>query len=218
MKVFISYSSPQLILAENIKKFLAEIGIDSFIANDDLRTASDWKEGIKEELKKCDAIIPILSKEFKESEWCSQEFGIFYLHDKKIIPISADETKPFGFIKHIQSKPVKGMSCELIIAEGLMECYNDFNAFIHLLKTAWNYGDAQLRFKAIVPYFDKISKSDLNSIIEISITNGQIWCAIDCAKTYIPKLLEIRKADIDPVLLEKIVYQLEKKEPYPKQS
>jgi hypothetical protein len=44
MKVFISYSLAQLGLAERIKRFLNEIGIDSFTANSDLRTASDWKE------------------------------------------------------------------------------------------------------------------------------------------------------------------------------
>jgi hypothetical protein len=97
----------------------------------------------------------------------------------------------------------------LIVAEGLMECYDNFKAFIHLLKTAGRYERAQEIFKTIVPYFEKLSKQDLNLVIEISINNRQICDAADCSTIYIPKLLEVRKDDIEPTLMNKIVSQIE---------
>jgi hypothetical protein len=76
MKAFISYNSQQLKAAEGIKRFLKAIEIESFVANDDLRTSSDWKTVITKELHKCELFIPLLSKAFKTSDWCSQELGI----------------------------------------------------------------------------------------------------------------------------------------------
>ena len=98
VKVFISYSTAQLEIARRIQEFLDVIKLESFLASDDLRTASNWKVRILEELQTCEIIIPVLSEEFKTSDWCSQELGIFHFQKKKIIPISTDGTLPFGFI------------------------------------------------------------------------------------------------------------------------
>ena len=50
MKAFISYNTEQLEIARNIRNFLSSISIESFLANDDLRTGSDWKNTIISEL------------------------------------------------------------------------------------------------------------------------------------------------------------------------
>jgi hypothetical protein len=211
MKVFISYSTAQLEIARKIKAFLDEVGLDSFLAADDLRIASDWKDRIINELNECDIIVPVLSKEFKASDWCPQELGIFYFLKKKIIPISADEIIPFGFFSHIQPRAIRSkflndLSLELFVSEGLMECASIADAFICLLKKEkeMNYRMAEEIFRKMAPYFDKLKKEEVNSIIEVSIKNGQIWSAAECADKYLPKLLELRKDDIDAVLREKI--------------
>ena len=193
-----------------------ELNIETFLANDDLRIASVWKERIIEELKDCDLIIPILSKDFQKSDWCSQELGIFYIQNKKIIPISFDETKPYGFYNHIQSRLIKNMPIELIISEGLMECNNNFNGFINLLKKRLSFRWAETIFNTLEPYFDKIEKDDLNALIDISIRDGQIWSASECFNKYIPKLLEKRCNDIIPEYFKKIKYQIENQEWYKK--
>ena len=220
MKIFISYSKDQLEIARKIKEFLSQAGLDSFLATDDLRTASDWKDRIINELNDCEVVIPVLSKEFKASDWCSQELGIFYFLKKKIIPISADETLPFGFISHLQSRTIRSkflndLSLELIVSEGLMECASLADAFVCLLRQAPNFRMAEEIFRTIVPYFDRLKKEEVNSIIEISIENGQIWSAAECANKHLPQLLELRKDDINAVLREKIEYQITNNKWYP---
>jgi len=215
MKVFISYSSKQIHFANQIKEFLDNIEIESFLANDDIRIAENWKDRIINELKMCKIIVPILSKEFKESDWCSQEIGIFYSLKKNIIPISIDRTQSYGFINHIQSKMVEpDIPIVLRVAEGLTKCINNYNPLIHLLKNAGGFRYAENIFKTLEPYFDKIEKENINLIIKYSIENSQIWGASKCIDLFIPKLLNIRKDEIEPDLLKKINYQLKNQKIY----
>jgi hypothetical protein len=216
MKAFVSYSSKEMDAVRKLERFLNTLGINSFIANDDLRIGSDWKKRIVLELKCCELFIPLLSKEFKKSEWCSQELGIAYIRNKEIIPISLDGTKSYGFINHIQSKSLKDQSIEVLLSEGLMEIKEINNAcgFIELLKKTGSFRYSELIFKSIMPYTRLINNNDLNEIIKISIKNSQIWAASECSSKYIPQLLNDRKDDIDLLLLKKIKYQIDEQKWY----
>jgi len=216
MKAFISYSSIQIELAQEIKEFIKAIEIDSFIASDDLRTSSDWKKKIVNELGACDLFIPILTYEFKKSDWCSQELGIAYIQRKKIIPISVDDCKPYGFINNLQSRSIKEYEIKLIISEGLLE-HNIDNGefgFAELLRKPVSFRYSEKVFKIMHPYFSILGEDSLNKIIEYSISNSQVWPASECANIYIPKLLLEREKDIDPLLYKKIKYQIEHQEWY----
>jgi hypothetical protein len=207
MKAFISYSSRNQETAREISDFLETVQMNSFIAKDDLRAASNWKDTIVKELGLCDIFIPLLSKDFKESSWCSQEIGIAFILGKKFIPISLDDTRSYGFINHIQSKSItQEKPLELIIAEGLMECKipNGVQCFIRLLEISGNFRYSEHVYKGMEPYFMEFSSSDLNTIIKLSINNGRIFNASKCSKKYIPCLLAKRKDDIVPDLYEKL--------------
>ena len=216
MKAFISYSSIQIELAQEIRDFLRTIEIDSFIANDDLRTASDWKKTIVKELSACDLFIPILTFDFKKSDWCSQELGIAYIKRKRIIPISVDDCKPYGFINNLQSRSIKEYGIKLIISEGLLEYKIDNGGFgfAELLRKPGSFRYSEQIFKIIQPFFSILRKESLNKIIEYSISNNQVWPATECANNYIPELLLNRGKDIDPLLYKKIKYQIEHQEWY----
>jgi hypothetical protein len=216
MKAFISYSSIQIQLAQEIRNFLKTIKIDSFIANDNLRTASDWKKTIVKELDACNLFIPILTTDFKKSDWCSQELGIAYIKRKKIIPISVDNCKPYGFINHLQSRSIKEYEIKLIISEGLLEQKIDNGGlgFAGLVKDSGSYRYSDTLFGIMQPFFSILEKESLDKIIEYSIKNNQVWPATECATVYIPKLLLERENNIDPLLYKKIKYQIEHQEWY----
>jgi hypothetical protein len=63
-------------------------------------------------------------------------------------------------------------------------------------------------FQTLEPYYSKLTVLDLNKIVELSISNNQVWPASDCAQNLIPKLLNLRKKDIDPLLFKKLEYQI----------
>ena len=136
-------------------------------------------------------------------------FFLYGFRNKKIIPISFDETCPYGLFENSQSRFIKDMSVELIVSEGLMEIESNFNGFIYLLKKASSFRWAEEILRIIKPYFNKLNKKDVNAIIDISLKNTQICFAAECVNKYLPELLETRKDDIEPDLLNKIVSRLE---------
>lgn len=216
MKAFISNSTKNSNYPDKVKSLLKKIGIDSFIANNDIRVGQDWKNTIKSELKKADFCILFLSNDFKKSDWCSQEIGIAFMLDKIFIPLSIDKTKSYGFIENIQSKPITKNGVELSLVEGLLITFFDYGVkgIIELLKNQFSFDYSERIFLVLSPYFEKISVKDINQICHLSITNNQVWPAKDCADIYIPKLLKLRKRDIKQNLYDKLKFQIEKQEWY----
>jgi len=90
-----------------IKEAFTILGIDSFLAHEDIPGGEEWEKEIKGQLKKCNIFVPILTQEFKESEWTDQETGAALIRDATIIPLSLiidgkEAVMPSGFIKKIQ--------------------------------------------------------------------------------------------------------------------
>jgi len=107
LRVFISYSHENREIAGMIKEAFTILGIDSFLAHEDIPGGEEWENEIKGELKKCNIFVPILTNEFKESEWTCQEIGAAWIRNATIIPLSLiidgkEAVMPSGFIKKIQ--------------------------------------------------------------------------------------------------------------------
>jgi len=107
LRVFISYSHENREIAGMIKEAFTILGIDSFLAHEDVPGGEEWENEIKGQLKKCNIFVPILTQEFKESEWTDQETGAALIKNATIIPLSLiidgkEAVMPSGFIKKIQ--------------------------------------------------------------------------------------------------------------------
>jgi CRISPR/Cas system-associated endoribonuclease Cas2 len=70
-------------------------------------------------------------------------------------------------------------------------------------------------FKVIEHDFDKLNKEEVDLIVKYSISNNQIWGAAKCIDTYLPKLLKLRKNEIEKDLFKIIKYQLKNQKWYP---
>ena len=93
LKVFISYSMKDKEIASKIKKILTRFRIVCFIAHDDIEVSEEWRRRILKELNDADIFIPILSDNFKNSDWCSQEAGIACFRNILFIPLSIKKQK-----------------------------------------------------------------------------------------------------------------------------
>ncbi len=69
LRVFISYTSLDKKLAGELKSYLAQYGIRVFLAHDTINPTDEWQVKILEALEKMDVFIPLLTKEFKLSDW-----------------------------------------------------------------------------------------------------------------------------------------------------
>ncbi|MBA3724410.1 MAG: toll/interleukin-1 receptor domain-containing protein [Candidatus Levybacteria bacterium] len=104
IKVFISYSTKDSVLAGRVKDYFEKcIGFEVFLAHDDLKASNDWPKEILNNLQNTDFVIPLLSKHFLKSFFANQELGIAFYKNLKIIPFSLDGTNSDSFIRNIQA-------------------------------------------------------------------------------------------------------------------
>lgn len=210
MKAFISYSIKDRKRGAAVKSILKEIEVESFLAHNDLHVSEEWKKRILEELRVCNIFIPILSKAFRASDWCGQEAGIIAKRrGVVIIPLSLDGTKPYGFISHIQGKPLrKGRPGKTLLLEALAKKQPGYviDQLLKPMERVYSFRAAESIVEQLVPYFAKFTASQANKFAVLATANGQIWDASLCRTEYLPNFLESNKAK-----LRKTVYGTLKK-------
>ena len=191
---FISYSVEDKEWGGRIKSCLENIGVKSFLAHEDLQVSEEWRESIIEALGKVDIFITVLSKNFKSSDWCSQEIGyIASRPDVTIIPLSIDGTTPYGFISKLQGKHVKRISqLDDIIEEVFFRKHprEMIPAQIQRVKKATNFRGAESVVAPLNPHYDKFTDEEIDDFIEAVVGNGQVWDASMCRSTYLPGFAE----------------------------
>lgn len=102
-KAFISYSTYDKFVAAEIAKAVRVLGLEPFLAHDDISISEVWRDRILAELNACDLFVPLLSRDFKQSDWCPMECGYIVARPGvTILTLSLDGTWPFGFLAAIQ--------------------------------------------------------------------------------------------------------------------
>ena len=102
---FLSHADKDKIMAEKIAEELKKHHYDVFVAHRDIDPGSDWENVLKQRIDECDLFLILLSANFKQADYASQEVGIAICKDKKIFPFSIDGTMPYGFMSKYQSGP-----------------------------------------------------------------------------------------------------------------
>lgn len=107
INAFVSYSTAEKRLAGRLKSYLISYcGFDVFLAHDDIRLSTEWVNEVIGAINKSDYFIPLITQNFKGSEYTNQETGIALALKKKIIPIRV-HMNPYGFIKKYQAFPYR---------------------------------------------------------------------------------------------------------------
>jgi hypothetical protein len=211
-RAFISYSHQDRKYGAEAKSLLADVGIEAFLAHDDLHVSDEWRNRIIEELERCDLFVPLLSENFLASKWAPQEVGfIISRPDVTIAPISLDGTTPFGFISHVQSRSIAkdGITLELLVdplAERMPR--KILPGLIRIASDAGSFRYAEARMAPLVPYFRKLRPVEAQALAEASVRNGQIWSAALCRTEYLPELVRHQAKNIAPKTLRALKYQI----------
>jgi hypothetical protein len=219
VRAFLSYSSTDKQAAAAVKKALSTLGIECFLAHDDIKVSEPWKERILEELGVCDVFIPLLSDAFKKSDFAPQEVGVAaQRRDLAILPLSLDGTIPYGFISHIQSGkvPAGGVEPDTIL-EPLTRRFPRvvIPAMIERVRGAPTFRAAEAAMRPLVPHFANLTADELDALVTASIHNNQVWSAALCRDEYLPDLIELNRRRIRPEELRILEYQIENDEWYP---
>ena len=216
---FVSYSHVDREFGRQAKTVLGEVGIDAFLAHEDLDTSEQWQERILSELRRCDLFVPLLSKNFLKSEWAPQEAGFIAsrLSEVVIAPLSIDGTTPSGFLSHIQSSRIQDdrITRELLV-EPLARRFprKILPGLIRIAGEAGSFRSAEQTMRPLVPYFSIFTAEEAQALAEASVCNGQIWSASLCRDRYLPEFFRVKGSNLKPETLRALQYQVENDEWY----
>src|SRR3990167_5925886 len=191
---FVSYQTADKVVAGKIRDALAEVGIQTFLAHEDIFVSEEWRLKILEQIGVCDIFICILSQSYLASPWCVQESGIAaFLGNVTIIPLSIDGTVPPGFVGNVQSVKVDPASVYISdFIQGFVKYNFDFAAgiMINIIASAKSFRGAEAKFKIILPYLDRLSPEQAKRLLEVSLRNDQVLHASLCITQYLPPLAQ----------------------------
>lgn len=96
-RLFISHVSSIKTQASEIQKELWRFGISGFVAHEDIEPTKEWLDEIKLALGTMDALVALLTPDFKDSNWTSQEVGIGIARGALVLSVRLG-LDPFGFL------------------------------------------------------------------------------------------------------------------------
>lgn len=204
---FISYSSADKQRAAEVKTALAACGIDGFMAHDDIHVSQQWRDRILDELRRMQVFVPLLSSNFKTSDWTAQEAGAAVVRaDVLIIPVSLDGTVPYGFLNHFQGRPLPRPIHPAFFRDVLLmnRPHIVIETLIDELESAGTFRGAEALMQPLFPFFDKLTPAEAERIIDISIDNDQIWNASKCRGIYLPALLQAAQGKVPASKLQEL--------------
>jgi len=222
LKIFLSYSSKDYELAKEIKEVLENCGLNVFLAHTSIEPTKSWEEEICKNLKECDVFIPILTNNFKESNWTSQESGIAFNERKTILSLKID-IDPFGFLGQFQalnfnissSYELTKFEKKLEIIKTLMINFSEEirKSFIFSLKKTGGYklGTAKCRFLKELEKISEFNEEEINEIIKSIINNPQLYDAHE-VKPYLTELIERYEKKVESNLKEEVMNKIKREE------
>ncbi len=122
-QVFISHSSDDFELAEDLVRVLEDFGIDCWIAPRDIPAGKDWDVSIIDAIEKCSGTIFLISDNSNTSEQTKREVQIAVESNKWLIPICIEGVEPSKRFKfyltskqwfHLSNPPVQNQLKELL--------------------------------------------------------------------------------------------------------
>lgn len=178
IRIFVSYSSNDKVLASEIKEYLERYSLSVFLAHEDIKPTVDWQDEVFN-LKGCDIFMPILTSNFFSSEWTSQETGFAYALGKTILPLKIDEN-PSGFITRVQAltfdcnyvklsclKVIDFIQTNPLFQDSLKDC------LVRALEQSYSFDSANNIIHYLKEYTN-FSSQQADNILRIFIKNNQV--------------------------------------------
>ena len=209
LKIFISYSSQDKLIAGSFKRYFEEYaGFLVFLAHEDIAPALEWELKIIRNLKEADVIISLITDNYRSSEFTDQELGMALAWNKIIIPIKLANINPYGFIKKLQALKCGSNQNEIINAVTTVVFVlinnREFNRFkeivIDCVINAFNNSSSFKTTRIIIGMLMKVgnfNKDQLTKIEKAMIYNDQIYNEYFAFPNFKEKLINKYKITID---------------------
>jgi hypothetical protein len=180
LRLFVSHVSRIKAETGALKAALRPLGIDAFVAHDDIEPTLDWRREVEFALRSMHALCALVTHDYRNSDWCDQEVGYALGRAVPVMPFSCDAA-PYGLMGKQQairgklSSPdesagrifdvlVKQEQLVTALVEGLVES----------LASAPTFASAKASIKRIVPLEKSLSKDQVLRMIAAARDNFQV--------------------------------------------
>ncbi len=219
LKIFISYSNNDYEKASRVHSMFKDVGIECFLARDDIKAGNSWNPEILNKLMNSNFFVLILSENFISSSWCNQEASIAFLqyklNDCPLIPISLDDTAPYGIFydvhgikyedfdsikKFIEVTGAKHPSFD----EALVRCAeNESKEIEDIIDELRNSN----KFKTSNELFHKLKSKNvtadqIDEIVEVALLNNQVLKSYEASR-FLTKHFHIFEGQLNEKNVEK---------------
>jgi len=104
--VFISYTHRDTHLAQEIREELLETGLKCFMAEKDVKPASDWSEEIRFALQASDLVLLLITTRSLDRPWILLETGAAWVLGKKILPV-LNQVDPETLVEPLKNRQAR---------------------------------------------------------------------------------------------------------------
>lgn len=212
LRGFLSYSVVDRHVAAAVKVALAELGVDAFMAHEDVQVSQQWRDRILSELNVMDVFLPLLSAAFRSSDWTAQEVGVAIGRPEVlIIPTSVDGTVPYGFIGAIQGRKLPNPIAADFFREAIASRFPRVvvGSLIEALAGAGSWRGAEALFYPLLPYLATLTPDEAVALAKASTENAQIWDAALCRTAYLPDFIAKNKHHLPKGVLGPLQFQID---------
>ncbi|MBY0360682.1 MAG: TIR domain-containing protein [Phreatobacter sp.] len=110
-QVFISFSTKDLAVAEEVKRQLVKLGFDSLFLSADpingIRAGEEWRQRLETQLRYARVFLPLISANWIASSWCHAELRIAKFMGMSIFPVRIGEGDTSGIADELQDIRVR---------------------------------------------------------------------------------------------------------------
>lgn len=161
--IFLSHKAEVRGQVQNLKEGLESYGVEAFVAHSDIYPGAEWQEEILEVLEDMDAFVPILTKDFRDSEWTDQEVGYALAREVPIIPLIVG-MNPYGFIGKYQGIKCSWKDAPMEIVKALMDDSEMVDTFINAVFDCQSLTQAN-RLSRILPSIEGLTKEQVSRMV-----------------------------------------------------
>ena len=199
VRVFISHTSEYKLQAKDIQKYLAQDGIASFVAHEDIEPMKEWQNEIERALFSMDLLVALLTEKFSESDWTDQEIGVAVGRKVPIIPVRMGKD-PYGFMGKCQA--ITDSTSSYQISNAISQCiFNHENfkssatdAFIINLENSYGFGRSNYLARYL-PKIVELSPEQEKRLVSAFNDNSQVHGAFAIRRVIIEHLKRITGHD-----------------------
>ena len=171
-RVFLSHRAEVKRETSELKDQLHLFGISCFVAHEDIHPTKKWQDEIENALLSMDAFVPLMTKDFHESDWTDQEVGFAMARGVPIIAVKLGRD-PYGFIGKFQALSTAWGKAALDIASIFIKQDRMVGAYIAALRRCRNFNDGN-RLGELLPAIEGMSEQQVDDLVSAYNENDQL--------------------------------------------